>query len=77
MNARHPPRRVAMRYKKDLGGEVFPRDEFLARWQGATALFAPELALLPASRSDEAAKGECCGDLLEMDLNLLFSNKKT
>jgi hypothetical protein len=32
-NLGHPPRRKTMKYKKDLGGKVYPRSEFLSRWR--------------------------------------------
>ena len=32
-NLGHPPRKVSMRYKADLGGKVYSRSEFLTRWR--------------------------------------------
>jgi hypothetical protein len=32
-NLGHPPRKHTMKYKRDLGGRVYPRKDFLSRWQ--------------------------------------------
>lgn len=34
-NLGHPPRIVTMRYKKDIGGQILRRGDFLARWYNA------------------------------------------
>ena len=70
---RHPPRKVAMKYKRDLGGRVLPREHFLARWEEGRRLAAPLLL----SSSTEAAAGAAGGGgrgEAEMDLNLVFAN---
>jgi hypothetical protein len=34
-NLGHPPRRCVMKYKRDLGGVIYPRSEFLSIWRDA------------------------------------------
>ena len=84
---RHPPRKVTMRYKRDLGGRVYPRREFLSRWHAATACQPPVLTSLsrtggssnsPDRNSgwgiDSNCKHYAMTDSpgLEMDLDMIF-----
>lgn len=64
-----------MKYKRDLGGAVFPRDEFLQRWNESTSLSVPELPASNYSPIDGCDFLPPSSECVEMDLSACFSTK--
>lgn len=60
-----------MRYKKDLGGMVYPRVEFLRRWHEATALPSPPLTCSNA-KEEGTEEGIRIKKGYEFDLGILL-----
>lgn len=65
-NLGHPPRKVSMKYKRDLGGVIVSRFDFLERWKSAIKRTSPDLIGKQTSTSSLPAGA------VEMPLTLAF-----